>query len=322
MAVPNIRIMSSLDSEIEISERENAGFRDSKGDIIQPSDGRRFWHERTPLDKLLKSCVEASDHLASDDDWRILEACYNKCREAKVEVFTASDIIRPEILKAVLTDQTKAQFEAHRDKKCLLVLGNCPQYNISMPVFGSSNTSLTQAIRSGTSNAPTAFTIDVLRAVAEKFGPTIGLDVRKVCRKYQKDNFTKDYSPCRSIDPFELRRLLWATKLEMIIAEREYGITWTSCFAFSGYPCRIAERLGIDKKNVAKSYYHIADCARQDIFIYQKWKLAGMILRDITEELAGLSDQWTQEDLYDSLAATMKKGRIALETSDVSNWLI
>lgn len=159
-----------------------------------------------------------------------------------------------------------------------------------MPVFNASNMAA--------SNSPTAFTIQVLKAVAQVFGPTIGLDVRKACRKYPRDDNSFDYSPCGAIDQRELRRLLWATKLEMAVAETRYKITWQSCFGFSTYPCRIADFLGIDRKNVAKTTFHIADCARQEIIMYRKWDLVRMILKDLTQQLARLdSCPVSHEDL-------------------------
>ena len=152
----------------------------------------------------------------------------------------------------ILNNRIREQFKTHQSQQCLLILDNCPQYNMCMSVFNASNTAA--------SNTPTAFTIPVLKTVAREFGLTIGLDVRKACRKYPRDNNSHEYSPCRAIDPRELRRLLWATKLEMAIAETEYNIIWKFCFAFSTYSCRIADFLGIDRKNVVKTIFYIVDC--------------------------------------------------------------
>ncbi|KAF7514395.1 hypothetical protein GJ744_000165 [Endocarpon pusillum] len=250
--------MSNCDLDCEISEIETTGFRDANGNIIQPSDGRSAWKKPTRLDTFL---AKASSVKRDVEDWEILKECYARCKNSGSNKDDSLKSIN-EIRDVVLTDGTRKQFEAHRNQEYLLVLGNCPQYNVCMPVFNASNMDA--------SNSPTAFTIQVLKAVAQVFGPTIGLDVRKACQKYPRDNNLLDYSPCRAIDQRVLRRLLWATKLEMAIAETRYNIRWHSCFAFSTYPCRIADFLGIDEKNVAKTTFHIADCARQEIIIIQK----------------------------------------------------
>lgn len=185
--------MSESDSELDILDNETAGFRDPDGCIIQPSDGRKTWDEPTPLDGFVGDCLKHCDR--GLEDWQILQGFFK---------IAERDPLPDEFLKEVLSGGTIAQFEANRGKTCLLVLGNCPQYNVGMPVFRSSteDSELATAPRS-------AFTIQVLKALAEECPTmgTIGLDVRKSCRKYRRE----DYSPCRAITPPELRRLLWAT---------------------------------------------------------------------------------------------------------------
>lgn len=80
------------------------------------------------------------------------------------------------------------------------------------------------------------------------------------------------------------------------------------CFAFSTYPCRIADFSGIKVRDIAKTPFHIADCAQQEIVIYEKWELAWTMLKDITESLSRLSlSKTSHEELYDKLAEAMKK---------------
>lgn len=292
---------SDLDVDLDILENVTAGFRDADGCIIQPSDGRKTWDEPTPLDGFVGDCLKHCDR--GVEDWQILQGFFK---------IAERDPLPDEFLKEVPSGGTIAQFEANRGKTCLLVLGNCPQYNVGMPVFRPS-TEESELVTSPRS----AFTIHVLKALAEECPTigTIGLDVRKSCRKYHCEHPRKDYSPCRAITPPELRRLLWATKLEMIIAAKQYDIKWKHCFAFSTYPCRIANLLGFKPGNVATNSFHIADCARPEILIYQKWKLAGMILKDITESLFRLRLSKSHEDLYNKLAAAIRKCKAIPQTS-------
>lgn len=306
--------ISEADPVLDTSREETAGFRASDGSIIQPSDGRKSWDEPTPLDGFLKYCVKNGS--PGPKDWMILKHWYKEAAEDQMK----------EVLENISSRETIAQFEAHRDKECLLVLGNCPQYNVGMPIFKSSTKNSKGSglgsgrVESKAADQPTAFTIQVLGAIAEEFGPrvaTIGLDVRKSCRKEHRDHPTREYSPCRAIRDPELHRLLWATKLELAIAERLYKIEWRYCFAFSTYPCQIASLLGFEAHNVVTTSFHIADCARPEILIYRKWKQAGMILKDITEALSKLPFyKGTEEHLYNKLAAAVRKCKMSS-----SSWL-
>lgn len=292
--------MSESDLALDVLETETTGFRSSSGSIIQPCDGRKSWDEPTPLDAFLEACLK-EDAQDGVEDWQILK---HFCQNAE------ATLLAKDTLDEILSPGTLAQFEAHRGKTCLLVLGNCPQYNVGMPVFRSS----TENSTSKGVDAPTAFTIQALKAVAEEFGPTIGLDVRKACRKEPREYPLTDYAPCRAISFSELRRLLWATKLEMAIAEKQYGITWKYCFAFSVYPSRIASLLGFEPKNIATNSFHIADCGRPEILKYRKWKLAGVILGDIASSLCQLPlYEKSEEHLYNKLAAAIRKCNETLE---------
>ena len=153
------------------------------------------------------------------------------CNEIKV--------LRPELLK---------QFKDCEGKKtCLLVLGKGPQYDQQMP----SNISVD-------AQEGQVFTLLLLGAVARQYDSTIALDVRKECRKIKSAKGKNNRSSFEEIDLTELNRLLCATRLQIPVARKEYGIECEYCFAFSTSPCRIADCLDIPK--VVKSEHHLTDC--------------------------------------------------------------
>ncbi|MCJ1394985.1 hypothetical protein MMC18_007866 [Xylographa bjoerkii] len=285
--------MSDAEADYNICGIETTGFRSSDGEIIQPfesgsADTRIFWDEPTPLDACLKSCLKSKVAASGMEEWQILKGYYNECKRARAGYSRASNCIPEWIRPLILRRPTLDQFEAHRGQKCLLLLGNCPQYNVCTPVLQQKSLSAVNTIGPRSPNTPTSFTVEVLKAIALEFDHAIGLDVRKQCRKYGQGDSSVHYSACCAMELRELRCLLWATKLEMIVAEKDYGIEWIKCFAFSTYPCRIARFLGFDDNNIAQTPFHIADCARPEIIIYKQWKMVWMILKDITESLSRL----------------------------------
>ena len=136
------------------------------------------------------------------------------------------------------------------------------------------------------------------------------------------DTHRPNYSGCRYIDGEELTYLLWATRLEMLVATKHFGISWKRCFAWSKAACRIARLLGKEgldlyQKHMALYDDHLADLGRSDTVFFQKWRRSALTLKDIPlclTTLDGSQDRETKERfqtrLCNAMAQAIRKGEV------------
>ena len=300
--------------------------------IDEPVDGRMSWCE-TPTH--YGWCLGKGN-----EPWIILRDLHRQYDEGKIENLDQLKKRLPQETTSLIYG-VEEQFQRVESRECWLLLGNCPQYqhNMTNTLYVPASANLAQK---------EVLTLLIVRAISEELGDTIGLDVRKDCWKNntnEKKEGTRNeiseinrsstgrpsYSGCRYIDEKELKYWLWAMKLELLVAQRDFGITWKGCFAWSKAPCRIARSLALEgqqlyQKPLALYEDHLADLGRSEIVFFQKWRRAALILKDIAlclTELGGNRTRETKEGLqlrlYNKIAQAIRDGtRVSIK---LSPWL-
>jgi hypothetical protein len=158
------------------------------------------------------------------------------------------------------------QFEAHRGKNVMLVLGFCPK--------GDETSCLTDRI------------VDCLSMEGQN--PIIYLDLRKECRRQ------KDDSGCHSIDENEIEVLMACTGLELQIGQKEFGISFKSVVTFSG--CWDGDRW-----NRICQAIKLEDVPHLHESRHLGW-MKGNHLREFAESLSNtVMKEWTKEEIVLSM---------------------
>ena len=204
--------------------------------IEDPSDGRKIWSQ---IPTFYNWCL--SKEREGIEPWRILKHLH--------EQYANGTIRNLDDLKERLPQETTSlihgvelQFQRMQREgatECWLFLGNCLQYQHNM-----TNALCTQKYADSAQRE--VLTLLIVGAILEEIGSTIGLDVRKDCWKNNTnanqdsiegkstdldddDTHRPNHSGCQYIDEKELTYLLWATRLEILVANKHYGITWKGC---------------------------------------------------------------------------------------------